>query len=113
MALIYKLGVASDSSHSGATHTTFDIFAKYAVFDASGNQIRVNDNLGNNFTDFNSIVAPGQYSGTCLVSLQGTGDTRVGPFALYVTPYSQLIDGEKNIYHRRNTKDDSQTATTT
>lgn len=88
MALIYKLGVASDSSHSGATHTTFDIFAKYAVFDASGNQIRVNDNLGNNFTDFNSIVAPGQYSGTCPVPFPDETST-IGSFALLVTLYSQ------------------------
>lgn len=88
MALIYKLGVASDSSHSGATHTTFDIFAKYAVFDASGNQIRVNDNLGNNFTDFNSIVAPGQYSGTCSIPFPDeTG--AIGSFSLLVTLYSQ------------------------
>ena len=88
MALIYKLGVAKDSSHSGATHTTFDIFAKYAVFDASGNQIRVNDNLGNNFADFNRIVAPGQYSGTCSIPLPDeTG--AIGSFALLVTLYSQ------------------------
>lgn len=88
MALIYKLGVAADSSHSGATHTTFDIFAKYAVFDASGNQIRVNDDLGNNFTDFNSIVAPGQYSGTCSIPLPDE-TVAIGSFALLVTLYSQ------------------------
>lgn len=89
MALIYKLGVASDSSHSGATPpTTFDIFAKYAVFDASGNQIRVNDSLGNNFTDFDSIVAPGQYSGTCSVPFPDE-TVAIGSFALLVTLYSQ------------------------
>lgn len=88
MALIYKLGVASDSSHSGATHTTFDIFAKYAVFDASGNQIRVNDNLGNNFVDFNRIVAPGQYSGTCSIPFPDETNA-IGSFSLLVTLYSQ------------------------
>ena len=88
MALIYRLGVASDSSHSGTTNTTYDIFAKYAVFDASGNQIRVNDDLGDNFANFDEIVAPGQYSGTN--SPYDAEETiHVGSFALLTTPYSQ------------------------
>lgn len=88
MALIYKLGVATDSSHSGTTHATYDIFAKYAVFDASGNQIRVNDDLKANFTDFDKIVAPGQYSGTgSPYKADETSD--IGSFALLTTPYSQ------------------------
>ena len=89
MALIYKLGVASDSSHSGATHTTYDIFAKYAVFDASGNQIRVNDYLGDNFANFDEIVAPGQYSGTASPSYEADESNDIGSFALLTTPYSQ------------------------
>lgn len=107
MALIYKLGVASDSSHSGATHTTFDIFAKYAVFDASGNQIRVNDNLGDSI-DLDDIVNPGLYYGTLRETLPD--GLVVGPFALSVTQYSQFLDTYSNLYHRR--KLDSSATTT-
>ena len=107
MALIYKLGVAKDSSHSGTDHTTYDIFAKYAVFDASGNQIRVNDNLGNAI-DLDRIANPGLYYGT-LSSKLSDGLT-VGPFALFVTQYSQFLDSYSNIYHRR--KQDSGATTT-
>ena len=89
MALIYRLGVASDSSHNGANHTTFDIFAKYAVFDASGNQIRVNDDLGLKFANFDEIVAPGQYSGTANSQYKADETNEIGSFALLTTPYSQ------------------------
>ena len=98
MALIYKLGVAKDSSHSGTSSIAYDIFAKYAVFDASGNQIRVNDNLGDSI-DLDGIANPGLYHGT-LSSKLSDGLT-VGPFALFVTQYSQFLDTYSNLYHRR------------
>ena len=98
MALIYKLGVASDSSHGKTTPIPYEIFAKYAVFDASGNQIRVNDNLGDSI-NLDRIANPGLYHGT-LSSKLSDGLT-VGPFALFVTQYSQFLDSYSNIYHRR------------